>query len=545
MRFNSWMFWLFFAVVLGLYWCLPHRRQNRLLLVAGYVLYGLWDYHYLFLILLSTTIDFIGGLGIAGVHLTKRRLIYLGALLLVAAVLFCTPINYGTLWESIVAGNRSEFMASLPCSFRDFGIVLGVGLAMAFYGLLLPSIYNLSDAARRRIFLGISICANLSLLGFFKYCDFFIGSMGNLLHSLGIHFSPTTLGLIVPAGISFYTFQAMSYTIDVFRGVVEPTEDFLDFALFVSFFPHLIAGPIMRAHSLLPQVERARSITASAAVDGLYLVVIGLFKKLVVADNLAPFVSLVFDQFSQGQSPKPTGIEVLVATYAFAAQIYCDFSGYSSIARGISKWLGFELVVNFNNPYLAINPSDFWQRWHISLSTWLRDYLYVVLGGNRLGWLITVRNLMMTMILGGLWHGANWTFIIWGLYHGIILCLYRLVPLRVPSSIIRWIMVVIMFHITCLGWLIFRADSIAAIEGMLHSLLWDWRMAPLVPVGLSLLAFFAGGMFVWESWLGAEARVDRLGRQPWLLQSAQLAYMLVMLVIFTPETTHEFIYFQF
>ena len=272
--------------------------------------------------------------------------------------------------------------------------------------------------------------ANLGILGFFKYFDFFVESLATLLEGLGFHASRPVLGIVLPAGISFYTFQAMSYTIDIYRGKTEPTRNFGDFALFVCFFPHLVAGPIMRAHTLLPQVIHPRVRSATDFREGLALVLIGLFKKLVLADNMAPIANSVFVRLADGNTAGLSGSEIMIGIYAFAFQIYGDFSGYSSIARGISKWLGFDLVINFHIPYLAVTPSDFWRRWHISLSSWLRDYLYIPLGGNRHGRLVEYRSLIITMLLGGLWHGASWTFVAWGLYHGAILCAYRLAGIR-------------------------------------------------------------------------------------------------------------------
>lgn len=542
MNYNSWTFWLLFAIVFVRYWQLSHRRQNQLLLVASYIFYGFWDYRFLFLILISTVIDFIGGLGVAGVRLDRVRLRNLGLLLVVSALLLCTPINYPGLGHGLLEGNVDVVRASLPQTLHDYWIVFATIAATVGYRLALPFLYGLQETTRRKTFLTISMVANLAILGFFKYCDFFIVSMRDALGTLGFDASLQTLGIILPAGISFYTFQAMSYTIDIYRGEAEPTDNFGDFALFVCFFPHLVAGPIMRAHTLLPQVVQPRQLAPGAAEEGLYLVLIGLFKKLVVADNLAPLANMVF------ANPDATGPEVLVGVYAFAFQIYGDFSGYSSIARGISKWLGFELVINFDNPYLAVSPSDFWRRWHISLSSWLRDYLYIALGGNRYGNVIMYRNLIMTMLLGGLWHGANWTFIAWGLYHGVILCLFRVLPWRdpTPAQPLRWLVqLVVMFHLTCIGWLLFRADTIAGAFGMLQSVVTDWQMTPLVKTGVALIAFYAGPMFLWEAWMQGERHLGQMRLQPWARQALQLAYLMLMFLFFTAEKAHEFIYFQF
>jgi D-alanyl-lipoteichoic acid acyltransferase DltB (MBOAT superfamily) len=380
MNYTDWLFW---PLLLGgtlLYWRLGHRGQNRLLLVASYFFYGFWDYRFLFLILLATVIDFIGGLGVAGVRLARSRLLKLGLLLILSQALLYSGIDYGLLTKAIWEGDGAAWR-HVVSKLSDWKMLVTAGLFLG-YGTALPHLYNLPEQRRRRTFLAISLVSNLAILGFFKYYGFFADSLIRLIQFLGWP-NPgwTVLHLILPAGISFYTFQAMSYTIDIYRRQTTPTDHFGDFALFVCFFPHLVAGPIMRAHTLLPQVIQPRKWEAGAFQSGLVLVLLGLFKKVVIADNLSSIANTIFMEFDK--QPYPAGLEVLIGLYAFAFQIYGDFSGYSSMARGISKWLGFELAINFHLPYLAENPSDFWRRWHISLSSWLRDYLYVPLGGNR------------------------------------------------------------------------------------------------------------------------------------------------------------------
>jgi D-alanyl-lipoteichoic acid acyltransferase DltB (MBOAT superfamily) len=328
-------------------------------------------------------------------------------------------------------------------------------------------------AAKRR-YLYLSVTTNLALLGFFKYCNFFVDSFEQLVGHIGLHPSPMTLHIILPVGISFYTFQALSYTIDVYRGELHSTRNFKDFLLAVLYFPHLVAGPIQRAHSLLPQVTRPRTITPEKIGEGLHLIFAGFFKKIFIADNLSPIVAQVFSAAS------PDGFHTAIGVFAFAIQIYCDFSGYTDIARGIAKLMGFEFVLNFDLPYFAVNPSDFWSRWHISLSTWLRDYLYIPLGGNRCGAWKVRRNLMLTMVIGGLWHGAAWNFVLWGFYHGALLTIHRETSpmlkrlahvLPVGRRISRAFRVALMFVFTCYGWLLFRATSFHQISVMTRSLL--------------------------------------------------------------------------
>src|SRR5207249_3483880 len=288
MNYNDPTFWLLFAAVYAAYWRLTHRQQNDVLLVASYVFYGFWDYRFLFLILISTVIDFIGGLGVAGVELPRARRVRLAALLVGSALILCSNVHYAALWQGVAQLDAAAVVAALPRHVRDFIVPLGTAAVTFGYAAILPWLYALPERARRKTFLTISMVANLAILGFFKYCDFFIGSFVDVLHAFGVQ-NPDVrlLGIILPPGISFYTFQAMSYTIDVYRGEATPTEDLRGFALFVCFFPHLVAGPIMRASTLLPQVIQPRHRRPGDAAEGLLLVLIGIFKKVVVADNLA------------------------------------------------------------------------------------------------------------------------------------------------------------------------------------------------------------------------------------------------------------------
>lgn len=278
-------------------------------------------------------------------------------------------------------------------------------------------IHKSSGILPRRGWLSFSLISNLGMLAYFKYANFFVDSFVAMVQNLGIPLDMTLAEILLPVGISFYTFQTLSYTIDVYRGELEPVKDFGDFALFVAYFPQLVAGPIERAAVLLPQLSAPRTLNHKQLEDGCWLILYGFFLKLVVADNLSPFTQRVFNNPSGEQ-----GAIILFGVYAAAWQIFGDFAGYSNIARGISKLMGIELMKNFDQPFFAISPSDFWRRWHISLSTWLRDYLYIPLGGNRGSSRRTYCNLMATMLIGGLWHGAAWNFVAWGFFHGAILC---------------------------------------------------------------------------------------------------------------------------
>lgn len=402
-----------------------------------------------------------------------------------------------------------------------------------------------ADPKIRRRYLLVSLIGNLGLLGFFKYFNFFAASADDLAHLLGLHIAVPVFTIVLPIAISFYTFQAMSYTIDVYRGELHATRSFWDFFLAILYFPHLVAGPIQRAASLLPQVVAERHFDRQRAADGAHLMLCGYFKKVVIADNLAPIATGAFTQttFSGGNT--------LVGVLAFAFQIYCDFSGYTDIARGIAKIMGFEFVLNFNLPYFATSPADFWHRWHISLSTWLRDYLYKPLGGNREGALKTHRNVMITMLLGGLWHGAAWNFVLWGFYHGTLLVGHRLARpwLKVGEELIPrpiWlgIRVGFMFVLTCYGWLLFRSSSLHQIVGMTRSL--SAPLAGLDPTMLGKTVVFALPLLLiqYVQWSTAELNLHRLVWLPGTVKVVAYSLMLYC-IVFLGGTPQSFVYFQF
>lgn len=346
-----------------------------------------------------------------------------------------------------------------------------------------------SESTRGRL-LAVSIFANLTLLGVFKYYDFFAGSFQELMGLLGISVSPIFLNVILPVGISFYTFQTMSYTIDVYRRKLPATQSLFDFMLYVSFFPQLVAGPIERATRLMPQVLQSRKITWERLNKGIVLILFGLFLKVVIGDNLATIVDPVFN--SNGPY---MGIDVLLATYAFSFQIYADFAGYSTMAIGLAETMGFSLMDNFRRPYLSKNISEFWRRWHISLSSWFRDYffspVYISLQKHKTiaRYSVTVRHgiaffitLMFTEYLLGLWHGAGWNFGFFGIYHGLMIWLYYYTKRfwdRMPVPV----QIVAMFHIACLGWLIFRAQSLGQAGDMIVALFTNFHQG-LVPAAV-------------------------------------------------------------
>ncbi len=407
---------------------------------------------------------------------------------------------------------------------------------------------NKEGPRREKLWLILSICTNLGILGFFKYFNFFVDSFSDLVSVIGINPDVLHLNIILPVGISFYTFQTMSYTIDIYREKIEPTRKFLEFAVFVSFFPQLVAGPIERAKSLLPKILNPRKFNLSQFYEGLHLILLGLFKKVYVADNLAPIVDKIFS------SGNISGLEVIVGAYTFAFQIYCDFSGYSDIARGCAKCMGIEIMINFRHPYVSINPSDFWTRWHISLSSWLRDYLYIPLGGNRKGTANTYRNLSLTMLLGGLWHGASWIFVLWGAYQGALLIGHRLLERvfgkfagltkGIPTTVKYLFKMLIMFQLVCVGWIIFRARSVSQVKDMMVAL-FSWQGTADWSLFLPLLQF-AGPLVAYEAIQYAYSR-DKwaiIQRVPGWVRAASYA-VLFYLFAFYGASAENFIYFQF
>ena len=395
----------------------------------------------------------------------------------------------------------------------------------------------------RRLLVGISVAVNLGVLGVFKYMGFFLLQAEAALTALGMQVSLPVLRLLLPVGMSFYVFQSLAYVVDVYRGRIKAARSFTLFALFIAWFPQLVAGPIGRASSLMPQVKALPDATAAARTSGAQLILWGYFKKVVVADNLAVVVQGVFE------NPNPnSGFLVLVAAYAFTWQIYCDFSGYCDIGRGVSRWFGIELVENFRRPFFATSPRDLWRRWHITLSTWLSDYLYIPLGGNRRGTLRTIVNLIATMVLGGLWHGANWTFLVWGKFHGVALALQRVLPanrLGRQGRFGKVLAIVATFHLTALGFLIFRAQSLGQVQEMVGALVrspWPGtgELVTLRQVALLALPVW---LFEWFQHLDEESGMKI--RWPAAVQAVVAGVLFVSIVVLGASYGRQFIYFQF
>ena len=404
--------------------------------------------------------------------------------------------------------------------------------------------------SKRKTLLWISICVNLGFLGFFKYYNFFVDSLVESFTFFGGQLSINTLNIILPVGISFYTFQTLSYTIDVYNRKLEPTKDSLAFMAFVSFFPQLVAGPIERATNLLPQFHINREFVYKNAVDGLRQVLWGLFKKVVIADNCATFANMIFNN-----QQEYSGSTLLLGAFFFAFQIYGDFSGYSDIAIGISRLFGFNLKRNFAFPYFSRDIAEFWRRWHISLSTWFRDYLYIPLGGSRGGTKMKVRNTFIIFIVSGFWHGANWTFVVWGALNAIyFLPLLLLKRNRVNTNLVaegkylptlkELFQMLLTFFITLIAWVFFRADNVTNafiyIQDMFSiSLFSKPEIAPITVLALV-------GLFLIIEWLGrageyAIQKIDFINKP---LRWSFYMILIILMFIYTGEQ-QEFIYFQF
>lgn len=482
MLFNSIDFAIFLPIVFILYWFVTDKNlklQNFLIIIASYIFYGWWDWRFLSLILFSTIVDYLVGLGLEKQenHIKRKTL----------------------LWTSIIV--------------------------------------------------------NLGFLGFFKYYNFFLDNFTTAFSLFGAEIKADTLNIILPVGISFYTFQTLSYTIDVYKRKLEPTKDFIAFSVFVSFFPQLVAGPIERATHLLPQFFKKRTFDYSKAVDGMRQILWGLFKKIVIADNCAEFANQIFNN-----SADMNGSTLVLGALFFTFQIYGDFSGYSDIAIGTSRLFGFDIMRNFNFPYFSRDIAEFWRRWHISLSTWFRDYLYIPLGGSRGGTWMKVRNTFIIFIVSGFWHGANWTFIVWGALNAIYflpllltnnnrnnletVALGKLLP-----NFRELLSILFTFGLTVFAWIFFRAENIVhAINYISEILSPSLFSIPKFP-GMynAIITIILVGVFVLIEWLGRDGHyaISNIGLK-WKRPIRYAMYYSIMIAIFWfGGKEQQFIYFQF
>ncbi len=410
-------------------------------------------------------------------------------------------------------------------------------ILIAYSTILDYSVVAIMEKSRRRkVWLSISIVNNLGLLGFFKYAGFITENLNALLSSLNIPYVIPAPGIFLPVGLSFYIFQSMSYTIDYYRGNIERERSLIRYAAFVSLFPRLLMGPIERARNLLPQLHKRPRISKQDITDGLSLFIVGLFKKVALADYLALYVDKVYSAPDQFQSPA-----LMLATFLFCWQIYFDFSGYTDMARGVARMMGFRLMLNFNNPYLATSLGDFWSRWHISLSSWFKDYVYIPLGGNRKGKFNTYRNMFLTMVISGLWHGAAWTFVIWGAAHALgRFCTRELERTsfyreRIP----KFVKQLLVFVFVTFTWIFFRAEGIGDAWVIITRIFTSGLANPYCPL-LALALIFS----VWLYQFAYESRVK------WVLELRPVrigivVLMVLYLALFAPSGEQPFIYLQF
>lgn len=474
MQFNSLTYIIFFVTVYLAYRLMPHRFQNLTLLIASYIFYAWWDVRFLFLIILSTVVNYCCGIIFrTGAISSKQRIIFSAWIILAYFFTVLFQWNHLPTFQSILTANI-DWLALMGSS-GTWKLFLTLFITILLFNLLYHKIVLLDEKKRRGLFLFLGISANLFILGSFKYYNFFIDNIEWLLSGLSMNPARFHLNIILPIGVSFYTFKGISYVVDTYRGKLEIDHRYTDFALFMAFFPSLLAGPIDRASAFLQQICQKRKLSWDQSIRGLHLFLYGLFKKVVIADGVIRTVNSVFD--STGQ---PSWIDVVVATVLFTMQIYCDFSGYTDMARGTAKFFGIDLMINFNLPYFSKNPREFWTRWHISLSSWLRDYLYIPLGGNRQSTFKTYRNLMITMVLGGLWHGAAWNFVLWGMYHGLVLSIHRAISSirsaarENKTALYDIAKIAFFFIVVCYGWLLFRAPSLDKIVSLTATLFFDF-----------------------------------------------------------------------
>lgn len=429
--------------------------------------------------------------------------------------------------------------------WRFLSLIFASTMIDFIVGFLLDKSYS---KKKRKILLSISLIFNLGLLGFFKYFNFFIDGWIDLWGNFGISMNRTSLNIILPVGISFYTFQTLSYTIDVYRKKLTPTRDFIAFASFVAFFPQLVAGPIERASNLLPQFYKKRVFNYEQAVSGIKLILWGLFKKIVIADNCAIFVNDVF-QNHQDQS----GMTLIFGAICFSFQIYGDFSGYSNIAIGTARLFGFDLMRNFNYPYFSRDIAEFWRRWHISLSSWFRDYVYIPLGGSRGHRFKQIRNVFIIFLVSGFWHGANWTFVFWGglnaLFFVPLLVLKRnrnnlnsIAEAKILPSLKEFLQVIITFSITSFAWIFFRAESLQHAFDYINSIAYSDSIFSTTFKGKFILILIF--IFILIEWFSRRSEIPIIFRNKYRI----IFYILTVLSIlyFTSSSkATSFIYFQF
>ncbi|MBI3220361.1 MAG: MBOAT family protein [Bacteroidetes bacterium] len=458
--------------------------------------------------------------------------------LVVTIVFFLIPHRFR--WIHLLIASCVFYCAFVP-----------IYILILFFTILIDYIAGIyiedAQGARRKLLLTISLVSNLGVLAFFKYYNFFIENVNALIQTLGlqVHEVPY-LNILLPIGLSFHTFQAMSYVIEVYRGNQKAERHLGLYSLYVLFYPQLVAGPIERPQNVLHQFREEKKFDSSEAISGLQQMIWGLFKKVVVADQLAIYVNSIYNNWEVN-----TGFTLLFATYCFAFQIYCDFSGYSDIALGAARVMGYRLMTNFSLPYFSKSVTEFWRRWHISLSSWLKDYLYISLGGNRLGKWKTYRNLILTMLLGGLWHGASWNFVIWGFLNGIYLSIEKVFDInkiRASSLLFKCGQVFITFHLICLTWIFFRANTFKQAIGILGNMIqplqfWNLRIQDTGIFAGMTFGFVILIIFEFFFFRKKGEAIFTMSSPTW--SAAWLVGFTLLIVLFGVSDGDQFIYFQF
>ncbi|MEI6265368.1 MAG: MBOAT family O-acyltransferase [Sphingobacteriia bacterium] len=460
---------------------------------------------------------------------------------IIVMILHNLPFSWKTKKINLLLASYIFYAAWNPV----FILLLWLSTIIDFY--VGKALYVQEDKRKKNILLVVSLIGNLCMLIFFKYGTFLLDNFVTLVNAFGVDFHPAKPNIILPAGISFYTFTTLCYTIDMYKKESAPVKSLLDFSLFVTFFPHLVAGPIVRPPQLVPQFENERKASQDQIIQGLFLLSLGLFMKVVLADSM---LSVAANAVFNSNQPLAS-LDAWMGVLAFSGQIFFDFAGYSTCAIGVAACLGFALPQNFLYPYAAIGFSDFWRRWHITLSAWLRDYLYIPLGGNRNGKFKTYRNLMITMLLGGLWHGANWTFVAWGGLHGFYLWVEKAIldarkETSKPSFVPKFLLAMATFFLVNVTWVFFRAGTFAQAGSILQSM---FGMMPKGNAVLTTLAIWKVGVIVVgmviAQWLMRNRLVlDVIPKLSWWAFGSIWAFMLLLL-IWSQESGSSFIYFQF
>ncbi|MFD1614965.1 MBOAT family O-acyltransferase [Gelatiniphilus marinus] len=471
------------------------------------------------------------------------------------AFLVFLPVTFSLYWFLLKRSTKGQNILLLLASYFFYGwwdyrflILIALSTIVDYFVGL--SLEKESVAKKRKRLLGFSLTFNLGLLGFFKYYNFFIESWIDAWQNIGIEMHTSTLNIVLPVGISFYTFQTLSYTIDVYRKKLQPTHSFINFATFVAFFPQLVAGPIERATNLLPQFSEKRNFNTERAISGIHLIIWGLFKKIVIADSCATYVNAIFSDYETLNT-----LTLCIGAIYFAFQIYGDFSGYSDIAIGTARLFGFELMRNFNLPYFSRDVAEFWRRWHISLSTWFRDYLYIPLGGSRGNKANQLRNVFIIFLVSGFWHGANWTFIIWGTLHAVFFIplllrkqnrkhLNQVSETTLIPSFGELFKMLKTFALVTLAWVFFRADNVSIAIDYLQRLALNlnFKIEYLTIERYSIEMFALIGIFILLEWFNRQKEHPFSGRFKWI----KITGVMLMLLLFGVYSDHqEFIYFQF